>query len=46
MEKREAGIYLSEKTSDLVKLGDLTVKSYEALKASSPLVDDVNFSVF
>ena len=27
----------------MVKLGDLTVKSYEALKASSPLVDDVNF---
>ena len=45
MEKREAEefIYVLKKLGDLVKLGDLTVKSYEALKASSPLVDDVNF---
>ena len=45
MERREAEEFMTvlQRLEELVELGDLAVETYEALRASSPIVDDVNF---
>ena len=45
VEKREAKEFMTvlQQLEELVKLGNLNRESYKALRASSPIVDDVNF---
>ncbi len=45
VEKREAEEFMSvlQRLEELVKLGNLDRETYEALRVSSPIVDDVNF---
>ncbi|MFL2794105.1 MAG: GumC family protein [Paracoccaceae bacterium] len=44
-EKREAEEFMTvlQRLEELVKLGNLDREAYEALRASSPIVDDINF---
>ena len=45
VEKREAEEFMTvlQRLEELIKLGNLNREAYKALKASSPIVDDVNF---
>ena len=45
VEKREAEEFMTvlQRIEELVKLGNVDGRDYEALRASSPIVDDVNF---